>query len=111
MKMKKPDNLEKSLSEIRQDLILKNKITFDDSTHRTNFCKKLIYLIKIIHLILIKTTNILTFEEKFFIVLKKILKRGANYLKQEDLHLLNNMVKAANSSFSFYTDFITLNQE
>jgi hypothetical protein len=103
---KNTENLEKTLSEIRQDLILKNSISFTDATHRTNFCKKLIYLIKKMHSVVCRTPKDSTFEEKFFVVFKYLLRRGANYLKQEDLHLLNSMVRAAaHSSFSFYKNF------
>ncbi len=129
--MKKPaehlDNFEKSLSEIREDLILNNKITFEDSIHRTNFCKKLINFIKKIHLVLNKTAKDSAYEERFFVVAKYLLKRGAKYLKQEHLNLLNNLLRAVvnssnsllknmksitrvsgNPSFCFYMNFQNL---
>ena len=103
---KSPEDFEKSLCEIRQDLISSNHIIFSDSTHRTNFCKKLIYLIKKMNRIMSKTAKDSTFEEKFFIVFKYVLRRGANYLKQENLHLLNNMIKSASGScYNFYSNF------
>lgn len=103
---KQAEDLEKSLTEIRQNLISNNNVTFTDSTHRTNFCKKLIYLIKKMNRIISRTAKDSTFEEKFFSVFKYLLRRGANYLKQENLHLLNNMVKsAAGSCYNFYANF------
>lgn len=47
----------------------------------------------------------ISFENIFHEVIKLILLRGANYLKQEKLHSLNNICKKSSDSNDFYEKF------
>jgi hypothetical protein len=55
--------------------------------------------------ITLKIPKRVDYEEKFFIVFKYVLKRGANYLRQDTLHLLNKMVKESKNAFVFFSNF------
>ncbi len=103
------ESLDKRLNDIRNDLLLSSNIVFASSSHRTNFCKKLIYLIKKIYNVNLKVITTQTLEEKLYMVTKFVLKRGANYLSQESLHLANYVVKTCEmNAFAFYEEFTKL---
>ena len=95
----------KFLVEIRKNLLLEDKIKFEDKNFQTNYCKKLIYLIKKIKDQFIQNSDKKSFEEIFYLTYKYILLRGANYLNQEILHSLNIMSKTSDDAYDFYEKF------
>jgi hypothetical protein len=89
----------KDLKEIRSEILLKEKIVFEDALMKTNYSKKLFYLIDKLHSLFILNKEIENLDKLFIKILKKILFRGSNYFKLDQLYLLNNIMKNENLSF------------
>jgi len=101
----KTTNLNKDLLEIRNKVIIDNSIYYTDSIHEKNYTRKLLYLINKINQKNLSINRNCCFEEGFYIIFKYILKRGANYLKHDHLHLFNKMVKSSDKKFTFFSQF------
>lgn len=92
-------------------MIEENNINLQDKNYKTNFCKKLIYFIKKILNAYLKYVERNLFEDVFYEVFKHILLRGANYFRQDKLHILNKMVKSSDSYTNFNDIFLKFIKE
>jgi len=74
---------------------------------KTNFLKKLFYIIEKTYSVFVKIFKKAneSFEKTFISLLKKILFRGSNYFKHDQLYLLNNIINNENL-YELFFDYL-----
>jgi hypothetical protein len=89
---------------IRSQIMEKYNLFIKDKIIKTNYFKKLAYLIEKIYLEFIQIFKKYnqSFEMSFILLLKKILYRGSNYFGHNQIYLINNIINNDCKHESFF---------